>query len=176
MERGRKPHYNAWLWLYSTFSTETGRFLTLRIYTPTSTLNLVFESQETQQGKCYNKCTNTLLSVSLSLRLGVSQCVPGVCCICSMCRLAGGSMWRLHLVSKETGKLHCSLFTSKYWHLFEMFLDSYSNEPRPCCKPQGIWEFFMTKLVSVLTVLDRNRSISYNTAAIKSELIWMNNF
>lgn len=60
---------------------------------------LDFKPQELQKANCYNKCTNTLcVCLSLSLRLSVSQCIPGVCCIHSMCHLAGSSVWRLHLV------------------------------------------------------------------------------
>lgn len=46
-------------------------------------------------------------SPSLSLRLGVSQCVPGVRCIRRVCCLAGSSVWRLHLVPAQNGKLNC---------------------------------------------------------------------
>lgn len=37
-------------------------------------------------------------------RLSVPQCVPGVPRSDSVCSLAGGSLWRLWLVSKETGE------------------------------------------------------------------------
>lgn len=67
------------------------------------------ESFKSQLQQWLIKCTNTLLfmclflclplSLSLSFRLSVSQCIPGVCGIHSMCRLAGCSVWRLHLVS-----------------------------------------------------------------------------
>lgn len=44
-------------------------------------------------------CLTLLPSPSFLLRLAVSQCVPGVCGMFGLCRLAGRSLWRLHLVS-----------------------------------------------------------------------------
>lgn len=70
-----------------------------------------FGASATNMGsfKSLLNCTYPVLSVSLSvpclsfplssLRLGVSQRIPGVCCIRGLCCLAGRSVWRLHLVS-----------------------------------------------------------------------------
>lgn len=76
---------------------------------------------------CCSLCRSELIlpSVCLSplrlslLRLGVSQRVPGVCCVRSVCCLAGRSVWRLHLVPAQNGKFNCipTPWSVHVWHM-----------------------------------------------------------